>query len=258
MVPLRPCDQHLSKDAVATKGGNVKISMLHGTRHLLVVLALANTPWAYAEPEKAEELVGTALDLDANADHGRVLFAAQCAPCHGNNAQGDAGKVIPSLAGQRRSYLVKQFADFSEHDRTATRMHAVVARPDVSEPQAWADLASYLNSLPPLPVPQTGSGKLTSLGEASYRQWCSSCHEEDARGDDEGFVPALRNQHYSYLLGEIRGIAEGHRFNVEPDLVRFLTSLDAEEMQGLADYLSRKGGPVRDRARLLNDGSISR
>jgi len=231
--------------------------MLNGMRHAIVVMALAAGPWAYAEPEKAEELVGTALDLDAHVDQGRVLYLAQCAPCHGDNAQGDAGKSIPSLAGQRRSYLVKQFADFSQHDRTATEMHAVVARPAVSEPQAWADLASYLNGLPPLPVSQVGSGELTSLGEASYRQWCSSCHEEDARGDDEGFVPSLRNQHYSYLLGEIRGIAEDHRRNVEPDLIRFLASLDAKEMQGLADYLSRKGGPVRDRARLLNDGTIS-
>ena len=235
----------------------MKTSMLDGMRHLLIVVALATGPWAHAEPEKAEELAGTALDLDANARHGRVLFLAQCSTCHGSNAQGDAGKAIPSLAGQRRSYLIKQFADFSEHDRAATSMHAVVARPDVKEPQAWADLASYLNGLPPLPVPATGSGKLTALGEASYRQWCSSCHEEDARGDDEGFVPSLRNQHYSYLLAEMRGIAEGHRFNVEPDLVRFLTSLDAEEMEGLADYLSRKGGPVRDRARMLNDGTIS-
>ena len=231
-------------------------------RGLIPLTALVIGFSLHAEPERAEQQLSAALNLDANVASGGRMFRTQCVQCHGENAQGDADKAIPSLAGQRRSYLMKQFADFSEQARESTRMHAVVARPDVSEPQAWVDLAGYLNRRPPLAAPRRrnpegGSGKLTSLGEASYRQWCSSCHEDDARGDDDGFVPSLRNQHYSYLLNEIRAIAAGHRFNLQPDLARFLTSLDGDEMQGLADYLSRKSGPVRDRARLLDDGTIS-
>jgi hypothetical protein len=35
---------------------------------------------------------------------------------------------------------------------------------------------------------------------------------------------------------------------VDDDLARFMRSLKSDEMQGLADYLSRMQGPVRDRA----------
>lgn len=61
----------------------------------------------------------------------------------------------------------------------------------------------------------------------------NSCHEEDG--------------HYRYLMKEMRKLAAGHRFNVDEDLARFLSSLKADEMQGLADYLSRMQGPIRDR-----------
>ena len=116
------------------------------------------------------------------------------------------------------------------------------------DPQSWADLALYLNNLPPPTGADTGDGKYLSLGEASYEQFCRRCHEEDGRGDDDGFVPSLRNQHYRYLIKEMRNLAAGHRFNVHDDLARFMSSLKADEMQGLADYLSRMQGPVRERA----------
>lgn len=197
-----------------------------------------------------------AMQLDGDGRRGAALYKAQCAACHGAEARGDGQRLIPSLAGQRRSYLLKQLADFAELDRDARQMHTVVARAEVSQPQAWADLVAYLNRQPALKTPQTGSGEYVSLGEASYRQWCVSCHEEDARGDDDGFVPSLRNQHYSYLLREMRSLAGGHRSNVEAELVLFLDSLKADEMSGIADYLSRLRGQGRDRARLRNDGTL--
>jgi cytochrome c553 len=207
--------------------------------------------------ERADELTSTALDLDANAQRGAALYSEQCAGCHGREAYGAGQHDIPVLASQRRAYIIRQLAEFIERDRIATQMHKVVSREAVSEPQSWADLALYLNNLPPPRSAHTGDGKYLSLGEASYEQFCRSCHEEDGRGDDDGFVPSLRNQHYRYLLKEMRNLASGHRFNVDDELVRFLSSLKQDEMQGLADYLSRMQGPVRDRARPKNDGTVS-
>jgi len=227
------------------------------TAWALSAIAFAAPLCLHAAADRAEELTLTALELDANAKHGAKLYREQCAGCHGPNAHGAAEHDIPALAGQRRAYVVKQLADFIERDRIATQMHKVVSRPAVSEPQAWADLSLYLNNLPPAPTAETGDGKYLSLGEASYEQFCGSCHEEDGRGDDDGFVPSLRNQHYRYLLKEMRNLAAGHRFNVESDLSRFLNSLQADEMQGLADYLSRMQGPVRDRTRMNDDGTVS-
>ena len=211
----------------------------------------------HAAADKAEELAFTALELDADQKRGATLYKTHCGACHGANAQGDAKRQIPALAAQRRAYIVKQLADFAEGDRVATQMHKVVSRAAVSEPQTWADVSLYLNNLPPPTSAQTGDGKFLSLGEASYEQFCGSCHEEDGRGDDDGFVPSVRNQHYAYLLKEMRSLAAGHRFNVETDLNRFLASLESDEMQGLADYMSRMQGPIRDRSRLNQDGTVS-
>lgn len=203
---------------------------------------------ASAAADRVVELTMDALDLDANTRRGAALYNEECASCHGPEAQGAGQHDIPALASQRRAYIIKQLAAFSERDRIATEMHKVVSREAVSAPQSWADLALYLTNLPPPKGAHTGDGKHLSLGEASYEQFCRSCHEEDGRGDDEGFVPSLRNQHYRYLMKEMRKLAAGHRFNVDEDLARFLNSLKADEMQGLADYLSRMRGPVRDRA----------
>jgi len=203
---------------------------------------------ASAAADRVVELTMDALDLKADARHGAALYSEQCAGCHGREGQGAGQHDVPALASQRRAYVIRQLAAFSEGDRTATQMHRVVSREAVSQPQSWADLALYLTNLPPPKGAHTGDGKYLSLGEASYEQFCSSCHEADARGDDDGFVPSLRSQHYRYLLKEMRNLAAGHRFNVDEDLARFLNSLNADEMQGLADYLSRMQGPVRDRA----------
>jgi cytochrome c553 len=225
--------------------------------YALSSLAVMASMTVNAAAERAEELTDTALDLDGNAQRGAVLYGAQCVSCHGAQGFGDAKRGIPVLAGQRRAYVIKQLADFIEGEREATQMHNVVKRSEVSDPQAWADLALYLNSLPSPKSAQTGDGKYLSLGEASFEQGCVTCHEDDGRGDDDGFVPSLRNQHYGYLLKEMRSLAQGHRFASEPELGRFLSSLDADEVQGLADYISRMRGPVRDRVRLNHDGSVS-
>lgn len=210
-----------------------------------------------ASTEEAEQLTRNALSLEANRTRGAALFASQCAGCHGESALGNAERLVPALAGQRRAYLVKQMTDFSLRERDATQMHRVVARRKVRAPQAWSDLAGYLNSLPIPSVSEAGNGENLELGEASYRQWCSSCHADDGRGDDDGFVPSLRNQHYRYLLKEMRSMTAGHRINLEPDLMRFLGSLAPDELAGIADYVSRLRGPVVDRARLRDDGSLS-
>jgi hypothetical protein len=54
----------------------------------------------------------------------------------------------------------------------------------------------------------------------------------------------------------MRSLAASHRLNVDQDLVRFIDSLDTDEMTAVADYLSRLRGPVRDRAKLRDDGKL--
>jgi cytochrome c oxidase cbb3-type subunit 3 len=209
-----------------------------------------------ASPSRVDQLVRTALQLEPNASHGAALYLQNCARCHDQGAIGNPRNVVPALAGQREAYLIKQLADFTELERESQDMHAVASMAALNEPQAFADVAAYLSHLHPARFPETADGEGVELGEAIFQEQCASCHEEDARGDDDGFVPSLRNQHYSYLVRQMRGLAASHRLNVDSDLVRFIDSLDTDEMTAVADYLSRLRGPVRDRSKLRDDGNL--
>jgi cytochrome c553 len=218
---------------------------------------LASSAWgASPDAERADQLIRQAMELDRRPQRGGELYARHCASCHGPQAHGDVERFIPALAAQRQAYLVKQLADFAELQRDARTMHDVVSRPELNDPQAWADLAAWLNAQPPAQVTQTGQGSGVALGEAIFREQCASCHDEDARGDDDGFAPSLRNQHYAYLVRQMHALGGWRRLHADPELVRFLDSLDAQEREGLADYLSRVRGPIRDRARMHQDGTV--
>jgi cytochrome c553 len=242
--------------AVAAAG----IRRLTGRFGLLwLLLAAISTPLtdSSASTARVDELVRTTLQLDANATRGARLYAKHCAGCHGDKALGNAAGVIPTLAGQRRAYVIKQFADFTELERESRDMHNVLSRKPLAEPQLWADVSLFLNGLPAARSPETGDGSGVELGEAIFHEQCASCHEEDARGDDDGFVPSLRDQHYSYLLRQMRGLAAAHRLNVDADLVRFIDSLDTDELTAVADFVSRLRGPTRDRLKMRDDGTVS-
>jgi cytochrome c553 len=228
-------------------------------RDLIIAVAataLLSSASGVASPTRVDQLVRTALQLDPNIKRGGGLYDVHCSRCHGQGAIGDPHNVIPALAGQREAYLIKQLADFAELERDGEAMHAVVSKAALNEPQVWADLAGYLTQLPVVRLPETADGKGVELGEAIFQEQCSSCHEEDARGDDDGFIPSVRDQHYSYLVRQMRSLASSHRLNVDADLVRFLDSFDTDEMTSVADYLSRLRGPVRDRAKLRDDGAV--
>ncbi|MBL8265305.1 c-type cytochrome [Steroidobacter sp.] len=212
---------------------------------------------ALASPVSVDEKVRNTLQLDQDLKRGKQLYGTYCSACHGVQALGSASKVIPSLAGQRRAYLVKQLADFKEKERENRTMHVVVSQRELSDEQAWADLTGYLNSLPRASFPQTGDGRGVELGEAIFQEQCASCHEEDGRGDDDGFIPSLRDQHYSYLVRQMRSIASWHRLNVEADLVRYLDSLDTEEATAVADYISRMRGATKNRDHMNPDGTVN-
>ncbi len=198
---------------------------------------------AYASEEAVDRATQKALALDVHPDRGGALFSKYCAQCHGPEAQGNASRTIPSLASQRFNYLVRQLADFAGLERDSNTMHAVLSQIDLRAPQAWVDIAAFLNRTPALKPAQRGEGNYLTLGAAIFREQCASCHQADGHGDADGFVPSLRNQHYSYLVGQLHKLGEWRRHNVDEDLVRFLRGFDDEEMSATADYLSRLRGP---------------
>ena len=75
--------------------------------------------------------------------------AAQCAICHGPQGQGDAAKLIPSLAGQAPGYLREQMLLFKQDRRSPGDpvVTAVKALLKTIPDETLGDLAAYYSSL---------------------------------------------------------------------------------------------------------------
>lgn len=223
----------------------------------MVACALAAaTAWGATSEERVDQQTQAALSMDAHPARGAKAFAHYCSRCHGPKAGGDAARDIPMLAGQRYAYLIRQLANFAGGERDSATMHGIVAQAQLRQPQAWVDLASYLNAIAVIPPAGTGSGTDIGLGRGIFHEQCASCHGADAGGDADGFVPSLRHQHFSYLERQMKKLAAGYRHNVDPDLVLFLRSFDDRDIDATADYLSRLEGPANDRKKMRDDGVV--
>lgn len=202
-----------------------------------LLLLTASLP-APASP-RTIELFNETMKVTPAPLAGAKLYQEFCLECHGSRAHGDAEKVVPSLAGQIERYLVKQLIDFTELDRDAPEMHRLMARPELDNPQAWRDLAAYIASLQPSSDPQVGSGRNLEQGERSYRAYCASCHGTSGEGLEEAPIPALRGQHYSYLLLQLKGFDAQRRRDVADPLLEHMVELSRADMENIADYVSR-------------------
>jgi cytochrome c553 len=211
---------------------------------------------ARASEEAVDRVTQTALSLDAHPDRGASQFGRFCARCHGRQAQGDAQRLVPALAGQRFVYIVRQLANFAGEERDSKAMHAIVSQKELQGAQSWVDIAAFLNRAPLVNRAQTGDGTRAAVGRGIFHEQCAGCHRTDAHGDGDGFVPSLRNQHYGYLVNQMHKLGEGRRHNVDEDLVRFLRGFDEQDMNATADYLSRLRGPGAVHKTMRSDGVV--
>jgi cytochrome c553 len=88
-------------------------------------------------------------------------------------------------------------------------------------------------------VPATGGGEGVSRGKALYEARCVSCHGASAQGNARRAIPWLNSQHFEYLQREISYAVEHRRPNLEKDHAALFQSLSQQDIDGVADYLSR-------------------
>jgi cytochrome c553 len=222
----------------------------------LVAIALSLPASAASAEERVDHRTQEALAMDAHPVRGKALYSEYCSRCHGGAGQGNAGEVSPALAGQRFTYLIRQLANFAGAERESDTMHGVAIQPAINDPQEWVNIAAYLNRLTPQIDTQIGSGKSLQLGRGIFHEQCASCHGADASGDQDGFVPSLRHQHYAYLDKQMHNLADGYRHNADEDLVRFMRSFDERDRRGVADYLSRLQESGKIRKNMRQDGIV--
>jgi thiosulfate dehydrogenase len=95
------------------------------------------------------------LNRAANADSGRVVYAAKCQSCHGQNGEG-----LPMPEGNNRHYPplwgaksyneaagLYRVANFAGYIKANMPFGATYQNPQLTDAEAW-DLAAYVNSQP--------------------------------------------------------------------------------------------------------------
>jgi ubiquinol-cytochrome c reductase cytochrome c subunit len=163
---------------------------------LVIVAGLAVTGGGYAAATTATSAVKSETYTAAQEDSGRRLFLANCASCHGKNAEGTDN--APSLIGVGAASVSFQVG--------SGRMPAQASGPQMPDkaPQFTdeqiTDLAAYVAALAPGPaIPDEkwlkADGNATRGGEL-FRINCAMCHNAVGAGGalTQGkWAPALNN-----------------------------------------------------------------
>jgi len=201
------------------------------------LLALAASAAVLAVSSAQEELAAVKRSVP-NLDRGAQHFET-CAACHGPDGGGTRDGQVPRIGGQHVSVVQKQLLDYRHDRRWDLRMEHFADDHHLGDAQAVADVAAYIHQLEPSGPAGQGSGKNVDAGAALYAKRCSSCHGARAAGDDAHAIPRVAGQHYEYLRRQFYDAVDGRRPNFSPAHIRLLAQLEHDDIEAVADYLSR-------------------
>lgn len=187
-------------------------------------------------------LCGIARAQDTPADQEVVRRTIHvCASCHGDEGRSNTPS-IPSLAGQKRDYVIAQLKDFRSQTRaeagTRAYMWGISALLDNA---TILGLADYYAVQEPLKG-RSGTPSLIAAGRRIYDEGipdravraCAACHGESGTGA-AGF-PRLAGQHATYLHAQLK--AFGSKLRPHGIIMQVETSfLKPSEMRAVAEYL---------------------
>ena len=144
---------------------------------------------------------------------GAELFET-CAPCHGDEAAGDAAIEAPSIAGLPQWYIEAQLQGFQQgfRGKHAEDLPALRMRPMAVSLNRDGDIesvAEYVASLPAVYPESTLHGN-AGAGAASY-QVCVACHGADGLGDEALRSPPIVQLNDWYLAQELENFRSGAR-----------------------------------------------
>lgn len=187
--------------------------------------------WNAQEPEKL-----AALRLVGDVQRGKEAYAV-CAPCHQLSGVGSADGRFPRLAGQHATVIIKQLSDIRVGLRDNPVMYPYAAT--LTDPQELADLGAYVASMP---IPRdTGRGRGVKLdqGRALYERDCAGCHGREGEGNGPAFFPQVAGQHFKYVARQLAEVRARQRRNANPVMAALLKPYAQEELEAVADYVSR-------------------
>ena len=210
---------------------------------LLTLLAALPLGAAQPTPSASDEL-REVLRFEPNINRGARIYAP-CVSCHGRDGNGTPEGTVPVIAEQHQRVVAKQLVDYRHADRWDVNMEEVVGKHNLADSRAIADVAGYIASLPRAAKSGHGDGANVEIGRRLYTRDCQSCHGVDAEGNGVLQMPRLAGQHYIYLRRQLHDTLDQRRPNMPPPHRELLGSLGVDELNGIADHLSRLQPPRR-------------
>jgi len=221
---------------------------------LLLLLGLVATGGLYTllAPKPAVAAVAAADDVNA----GKMLFLANCATCHGQNAEG--GKDGPSLAGVGAAAVDFQVGT-GRMPLAGPGVQAAPSKKIKFTDAQIASLGAYVASLSPGPsIPDDqytkGDGNI-ARGNELFKVNCAMCHNFAGSGGalTRGkYAPSLRNitgtHIYEAMVSGPQSMPVFNDANLSPtdknDIISYLHELDKNKNPGGMDLGNL--GPVSE------------
>ncbi len=200
------------------------------------------------------ETISIKLDFIPVIEDGKQTFGV-CARCHLPEAWGNDDGTYPQLAGQHVNVLMKQLLDIRNGKRHSSLMFPFVQQRTIGGYQELSNVVAYISTLPMNPDHSKGPwrkhDKNYQQGQEIYQQYCSSCHGDKGQGDNTLGHPRLQGQHFQYMSQQLTRIKNGLR-KVTPAMQAVLDSLDDEQLEKAANYISYFPVPKKDLAESRN------
>lgn len=193
--------------------------------------------------ERAAVELEQALALSPDIANGLSIYRG-CAMCHEPEGWGLTSGLVPQIAGQHRTVVIKQLADLRAGHRDSVVMIPYATVEVVGGTQSVADVAGYVDTLEISTGTGKGPGDNLELGEALYAEHCVRCHGAAGEGNAEEFVPRIQSQHYQYLVRQFEWIRDGKRRNANAEMVTQIANFEDVETQAVLDYVSRLEPPA--------------
>ena len=159
---------------------------------------------------------------------------AQCAPCHGQNGEGNPTQIAPAIAGLPAWYVEEQLTKFRAglrgthfDDLGGMRMKPMaialpcpridtrdpskaVAAPSCEGRDDVKDMAEYVATLPSPPRMATTMAASPSAGRLSFAT-CAACHGADGSGNPAMKAPPIAGQADWYVYTQLKNFKHGVR-----------------------------------------------
>jgi len=196
----------------------------------LAILCTGLTQAAVAENPASFEWTKEKFDLVATGDsqQGKALAKKfKCKKCHNSDGISD-DEEIPSIAGQRATYLYKQLHDFKIEVREDDDMKKVAKK--MSEEQ-MVHVSAWFSSLERSPM--VGGDPILQV------KVCDSCHDKDIVEKDNHIevAPVLIGQIRQYLEASMMAFKDAGRSNDLYDRMQSVShKLTDDEIRSLARY----------------------